>query len=52
MKKLNEVITFKFYTKEEAQSFYVRRMKNFRNTESELNIYEVVGKGWVVEVAV
>jgi hypothetical protein len=52
MKKINEVITFKFYTEEDAQGFYSRRIQNFGNTEADLNLYEVEGLGWAVEVAV
>lgn len=52
MKKLNETITFKFYTKEDAEGFYSRRIQNHGNTELDLNLYEVDGKGWAVEVKV
>lgn len=52
MKKLNEVITFKFHTKEEAQVFFARRIQNHGNTQADLNLYEVEGFGWVLEVAV
>lgn len=50
MTKQKETITFKFYTEENARNFYSRRITIFKNDVSDLNIYEVNGLGWVVEV--
>ena len=50
--KLNEIITFKFYTKDDAQGFYNRRIAIFGNSVDELKMYEVAGLGWAVEVLV
>lgn len=50
--KLNEIVTFKFYTKDDAQGFYNRRIAIFGNSIDELKMYEVAGLGWAVEVLV
>ena len=50
MTKQKETITFKFYTEENARDFYLRRITIFKDDESDLNMYEVEGLGFVVEV--
>jgi hypothetical protein len=50
MTKQKEVITFKFYTEKQARDFYSRRVQIFKTAEADLNIYEIDGLGWVVEV--
>jgi hypothetical protein len=50
MTKQKEVITFKFYTEQQARDFYARRVQIFKTDEADLNMYEVEGFGFVVEV--
>jgi len=50
LNKLNEKVTFKFYTFGEAQRFYTNRIEIHGNTANELKIYIVKGFGWAVEV--
>jgi hypothetical protein len=50
MTKQKELISFKFYTEQQARDFYARRIQIFKTPKADLNIYEVDGFGWVVEV--
>jgi len=44
-----ESVFFKYYTKQDALDSYDRKFANPRFDNDELFIFEVVGRGWVVQ---
>lgn len=42
-------VFFRYYTQEQAQESYDRKFANPRFNNDELFIFEVVGRGWVVQ---